>query len=99
MRVPRADALPESNREFANWQDTGCEVAPHCLACPLPQCRYDRPGGARAIRNDVRDQAIREAYALTTGTPGERVSALTEQFGLSRRTVFRILALKLKAPA
>lgn len=25
-----------------NFRDAGCEIAPSCLACPLPRCRYDR---------------------------------------------------------
>ena len=31
----------------ALFQDTGCDVAPECLKCPEPTCRYDvnrRPG-------------------------------------------------------
>ena len=30
-------------------QDRGCEVAPSCLTCPLPQCIYDLPP-ARATK-------------------------------------------------
>lgn len=25
------------------YADTGCELAPSCLRCPLPACRYDLP--------------------------------------------------------
>jgi hypothetical protein len=28
-------------REDSVPTDTGCEVAPLCLECPLPKCRYD----------------------------------------------------------
>lgn len=82
-RVSRYDALPED----LEWRDGGCEVAPSCLACPLPACRYDVPGGARALRNAERDRAIRRAHAGE-----ESVAEIAERFGVSRRTVFRVLA-------
>jgi hypothetical protein len=25
------------------FRDTGCELAPRCLECPLPMCKYDDP--------------------------------------------------------
>jgi hypothetical protein len=36
-RRVREDAYPEN----IEWHDTGCEIAPSCLACPLPECKYD----------------------------------------------------------
>ncbi len=27
--------------------DRGCELAPRCLACHLPQCKYDAPAAVR----------------------------------------------------
>lgn len=80
---PRPDALPE----FATYIDTGCEVAPKCLECPLAVCRFDTPGGARAIRNRVRDPEIIAALAA-----GEHPDAVAARFHVSRRTVFRIKA-------
>jgi predicted DNA-binding protein (UPF0251 family) len=79
----REDALPE-NLDYA---DTGCEIADRCLACPLPRCRYDEPGGARQIFLRERDVEIARLYR------GERVSvdALARRFRVSRRTVFRSL--------
>lgn len=43
----------------------GCEVAPHCLECPLPQCKHERgaparPPVARAAL-DASDDEILEA--------------------------------------
>ena len=55
-RVAETGRLPE---------DTGCEVAPKCLECPLPQCRYDDPGWFQRHRNDERVDSQRM-------TPGMR---------------------------
>ena len=38
-RKIRKEALPE----YAAYQDTGCELAPSCLNCPLARCKYDEP--------------------------------------------------------
>jgi hypothetical protein len=78
----RADALPESTR----YADDGCDIHPNCLTCPLPRCRFDEPGGLRAILNAQRDEEIAELRRK--GTP---VGDLAGRFGVSRRTVFRIL--------
>jgi AraC-like DNA-binding protein len=80
----RADALPE----HAEYRDEGCELSPSCLACPLVRCRYDVPGGARALLNRERDREIR-AMREREGLSAE---AIAERFGVSRRTVFRVLA-------
>ncbi len=79
----RRDALPE----HVDFQDRGCELAPSCLRCPLVHCRYDEPGGARKIRQDPRDEAIRVRHA-----EGVAIDALASEFSISRRSVFRVLA-------
>jgi hypothetical protein len=79
----RQDALPE----FTRYRDEGCDLYPSCLTCPLPRCRYDKPGGARAIFNVRRDREIRR---LRRGQ-GLSVDMLARRYGVSRRTVFRIL--------
>lgn len=78
----RADALPE----YTHYRDDGCDIHPHCLSCPLPRCRYEEPGGLRALLNQRRDREIVELRRR--GVP---VEVLAERFGVSRRTVFRIL--------
>lgn len=76
------DGLPEHHR----YQDTGCEVAPACLECPLPACRYDGPGhslqSARA--------ALRAAAVVELRTRGLSHAAIGDALGLSERTVFRL---------
>ena len=84
----RADALPE----YIRYQDNGCEVHPSCLTCPLNRCRYDEPGGLRALINADRDRKILE---LRLG--GATVDDLAGRFGVSRRTVFRILSTRIEA--
>jgi hypothetical protein len=79
----RQDALPE----FTHYRDEGCDLYPSCLTCPLPRCRYDKPGGARAIFNLRRDREIRHLRRRQK-LP---VDTLARRYGVSRRTVFRIL--------
>ena len=82
-RKVRMDALPE----YIEYRDGGCDLAPTCLRCPLARCRYDEPGGARRLLQGSRDEAVREFRGEGTG-----IDALAVQFGISRRSVFRILA-------
>ncbi len=79
----RSDALPE----YTDYADTGCDLYPSCLSCPLPRCRYEDSGGAPAILRTGRDATI---LKLAT-QDGLGVERLAEMFGLSRRTIFRVL--------
>ena len=80
---PRIDALPENT----HYADCGCDLYPSCLRCPLPRCRYEEPGGAAAMLRSGRDAAI----ARLAREQGLGVDALAERFGVSRRTIFRVL--------
>ena len=71
----------------AHWADNGCSVAPSCLACPLPRCRYDVVGGVRTLRNRVRDPEIVRRYQA-----GERAEAIAADLGVTHRTVYRIIS-------
>ena len=82
-RKVRIDALPE----HIDYRDMGCELATTCLRCPLARCRYDEPGGARRLVQGSRDVAEQQFRGEGTG-----IDALAAQFGISRRSVFRILA-------
>ena len=79
----RADALPE----YTDYADTGCDLYPSCLHCPLPRCRYEEPGGAAAMIRTGRDASI----LRLADQQGMSVDRLAEMFGLSRRTIFRVL--------
>ena len=79
----RTDTLPEDTE----YRDTGCSLAPSCLACPLPQCRYDEPRSARRLGNHARDREI----ALLRRRHAAPVEALAATYGITTRQVYRIL--------
>ncbi len=79
----REDALPER----ATYRDTGCELSRTCRACPLERCKYDAPGGAHRLRVSARDREI-STLRRRHGVP---VDMLADTYGLSRRSIFRIL--------
>ena len=81
-RVIRRDRLPE----HSIYDDDGCEVAPRCLQCPLPQCKYDAGAGSRRLVNGPRDSEIRQLRA-----DGAKVKSLAQRFSLTQRSIFRIL--------
>ena len=90
---PSIDALPE----IAAYADTGCEVSPSCLRCPLPQCKYDDPVWYQQYRRQGRDLQVLEVHR----TEGVTVLQLAQRFGLSQRTIHRALrrAERLPVPA
>ena len=78
-----ADAVPE----FVHYEDTGCEVSPSCLKCPLPQCRYDDPAWYqqyKRLTKDFRVWNIIRSEDLTAEQAAER-------FSVTVRTIFRIM--------
>ncbi|MCS7294819.1 MAG: helix-turn-helix domain-containing protein [Chloroflexota bacterium] len=89
-RPKRIDALPE----YTEYRDTGCDLYPSCLHCPLPRCRYDDPGGAPAMLRVGRNAAIVSGYRK-----GRSVDQLARMFGVSRRTIFRVLRAARQAEA
>ena len=70
--------------EHAAYRDDGCDLHAHCLSCPLPQCRYDVPGGKRALLNIYRDRRIASLRHSHT------VPVVAKIVGVSRRTVVRV---------
>ena len=84
LRPSRKDALPENT----HYTDSGCDLHPSCLSCPLIRCRYDEPGGARRLFSDERDRRIVRLQREEELS----IDLLAARFGVSRRTVFRVLA-------
>jgi hypothetical protein len=82
-RRVRDDALPEHQ----DYADSGCDIWDRCLTCPLPRCRHDEPGGARQIFLRERDSEI----ARLRRRESVGIDELAHRFGVSRRTVFRVL--------
>lgn len=92
-RAPKPRVRTDSLPEFTRYRDDGCDISESCLDCPLPRCRYEEPGGLRALLNEQRDRQI-----LTLRLKGVPVDKLADHFGISRRTVFRVIGMT-KAPA
>lgn len=90
QRPARSDALPE----YIDYNDNGCDLYPSCLRCPLPQCRYEVSGGATAMLRMGRDASIVAAFRRKEAT----VDDLARMFGLSRRTIFRVLERSKRSP-
>lgn len=82
-RRVREDALPE----HTEYRDTGCDLAASCLACPLARCKHDDPGGMARVTMAARDREI----AYLRRRYGAPVDMLARTYGLSRRTIFRIM--------
>lgn len=76
------DLLPE----YCRYQDDGCEFADACLDCPFPECVYAQPGGRQQWLKGLRDREVRQLH-----TQGKGVKELAEMFGVSQRTIQRIL--------
>ncbi len=74
--------LPEN----ATYRDDGRDLHPSCLSCPLPVCRYDIPGGKRAVLNLYRNEQIARLRRDYT------VPVVAGLLGVSRRTVVRVSA-------
>ena len=80
-------ATPEDASEFYHYEDTGCEVSDSCLDCPLPKCRYDDPVWYQRNRRLARDFRI----VRTMQQEALSIEDTAERFGITNRTVFRIL--------
>ena len=74
--------LPENY----NYVDTGCELAPSCLECPLAICKYDDPTWHSRSRTVMRDQEI-----VRLRTKGLRVADIAKIAKTSDRTVYRVI--------
>ena len=78
-----ADRLPD----YTNYRDEGCALFPSCLRCPLPRCRYDRQDNGRRPTKVLRDEELLRQRELS----GKSVAELAASFGVSERTVQRII--------
>jgi len=79
------EAVMESG-EFDHYQDTGCEESPTCLACPLPQCKYDVP---LTIKQVAKKQA--KDILLTEYVAAHSRWGAAAYFGVGVRTVDRAI--------
>jgi len=71
--------------------DEGCHLYPSCLSCPLPKCFFDlsvseqRALGKRAKTDEIRNRLSK----------GESISDLAKAFGISIRTIQRIVGKRI----
>jgi hypothetical protein len=82
--------------------DRGCDLAPRCLECPLPQCRYDgererygsggRPSGPQFTTRMKAQEAAR------LRSEGYRIGQIAQQMGRHPRVIMRYLAIARDAP-
>ncbi|UCC60741.1 MAG: helix-turn-helix domain-containing protein [Dehalococcoidia bacterium] len=80
---PFADPLPD----YFEYCDEGCDLFPSCLECPLPRFRYDEQAEGRRTTTSLRDhELIRQRYH-----EGKSIAELAGSFGVSKRTVQRII--------
>ena len=78
--------MTDQGPEYYHYEDTGCEVSPSCLSCPLPQCKYDDPVCFQRHRRLARDLNVwntMQAESLTADEAAQR-------FSVTVRTIFRI---------
>lgn len=78
--IARRNNLPEHQ----TFKDTGCSLHPACLTCPEVVCRYD---GENAV-------AARQAAIVALRQLGLSAVAIAAELHITRRTVFRRLALE-----
>lgn len=83
-RGVRSGLLPEDT----DYRDTGCELSESCLRCPLARCKYDEPAPSRRLAVMPRDREI----ALLRRRYRAPIALLASTYGLSRRSIFRILS-------
>lgn len=81
--LPPPTRRPEPDDDLLVYRDDGCEIAPHCLACPLPLCRYDMP--QKAAGAIMRERVVRGLLA-----EGYSADEVARRLGISRRSVFRL---------
>jgi hypothetical protein len=73
--------------EYCRYEDDGCELADSCLNCPFPECIYAQPGGKQQWLKELRDRDVLRLFTVQ----GKGVKELAFMFGVSRRTIQRIL--------
>lgn len=69
---------------YGIYRDTGCQYAPKCLECPLPDCKYDGPRAAQDEARARRRQQIQRWH-----NRGLSVAAIAKRMKCGTRTVYR----------
>ena len=67
-KIVRRDSLPE----HARYKDTGCELSPSCLRCPLVRCQYD----ARPLGYGLTGREIAVLTLIAAGEAGKKIAVM-----------------------
>ena len=86
-KPPFAGIMLDAVPEMYHYEDTGCEVSPSCLNCPLPQCKYDDPVWFQRYRRMGRYMKGWRTINSESLTAEEAA----RRFSVTVRTVFRIM--------
>jgi hypothetical protein len=78
---------PDLPPEYCHYRDEGCEFASSCLNCPFTKCIYDEHGGRQRFAKGLRDREMARLFR----NEGKGVKELAVIFGVSQRTVQRVL--------
>jgi len=84
----------EQNFVEAEYADTGCELSPSCLSCPLPVCKEDDHLVSVRLRTAALDQRVYDAWLLqlvADRPQGKAVTTVAKEIGVTERTIFRSL--------
>ncbi len=87
MELETKDNELDLTPEYCCYKDEGCDLASSCLNCPFPQCLYEQPRGRQCWLKRLREKTMLRLF-----TDSEKgVKELATTFGISRRTVQRVL--------
>jgi len=81
------EIIVDLHPEYCSYRDEGCDLFSSCLDCPMPRCRYDEQIGRKRMSKRLRDVEILREHKSGSKSVGE----LAKSFGVSRRTVQRII--------
>ncbi len=77
-------ARREAYAEHVHYRDTGCDVHPACLSCPLPECKYEY-----SVENVTEMRARRDDAIQRDRKKGMTVPAIARKHRVSERVVQR----------
>lgn len=68
--------------------EDGCDVAPHCLECPLAECKYVDPYYYNLQFHTA--SQMRKERILAASQAGIPLAEIAEREGVHLRTIFRL---------
>lgn len=72
--------------ELVNYRDSGCNLHPACLSCPLPRCQYEGRADSQTAERERRNAAILAAWRDVLSA-----AVIAREVGMSRRRVHSII--------